>query len=166
MSKQIVFCILPEDTEELTRKILELDLCIIADWNTDNQMLKLDKLTNNKKSVKLLVHNDLPLIKTTYLSNQNVYWIHPMENPVIEYRPSILNTNDNSLSVGRLHFSKKNIGDYDISKLNKTVNNLFGWFRKQYKNNKFNDYYIGKTVIQFYKNNKLLLAGLKNMDNV
>lgn len=164
MSKQINFFIFTHELTDFESEISKLDFEIIYAKSQKKELSKPEKLSEIHRETLLFVLSEhKSLIEQTWLDQQKVFWINPMQNPAIEFRPAIFNEAQNSLTPGRLHLSKKNIDPDIYEAIKESSNKIFIWFKNHYKKNKINDYYISDLVYEKYKIGAIQLqnAGVK-----
>jgi len=161
MGKQINFFMLPEDLVEIDAKVKELGLTIIADRMPTEEIIVLDSLINDYDDMYLLLEEDLKEVKSKYMTNQKIFWIHPMQVPAMEFSKSLYRPNLNFITLGRIYYDKEYRNsklDYETKNdlLTNNIDKLFKWFRGKFKQ-KIEGYPIGDYTYNFVKQNNFLL---------
>ncbi len=152
---------LDQDLAEVDAKVKELGLTIIADRMPTEQIIVLNSLINDVEDMYLLFAEDLKEVKSKYMTNQKVFWIHPMQVPAIEFTKSLYRHKLNFITLGRIYYESKYrnqelnfVAKNDL--LTNTVNIFLKWFRSKFKQ-KIEDYPIGDCTYNFVKQNNIML---------
>jgi len=141
-AKQINFYISPNDIEEINIYLQQNKLISIARQMSTNKLQK--QIPNSEGGFCYLLkaedENKLKISKLT----ENLFFIDETFSPVIEFWISNYNSNILELGRGRFYY---NIGYYENNKwIEKDINfcntakELFNWFRKNFKNQKIEEY--------------------------
>jgi len=162
-SSQINFFMMPEDVAELEQYIKEQGLVIVADRMPDSKPVILENLVvDSFLKTYITDTSNLSKLKIDYSDNQKVYYIMPIQSPVIEFRKPVYIPAENRMNKGRLYFAKTKLSEDERIVATdeitvKAAENLFKWFKKHYKNVKVNSWFTTeRTHLWATKNNVVL----------
>jgi len=162
-SSQINFFMMPEDVAELEQYIKEQGLVMVADRMPEKKPVILQKLaTDNFLTTYIANPSNLNKLKIEYSENQKVYYIMPIQSPVIEFQKPVYIPAENRMNKGRLYFAKTKLSEderiVDTDEITvKAAENIFKWFKKHYKNAKVNSWFTTeRTHLWATKNNVVL----------
>jgi hypothetical protein len=152
MGRQINFFMMPEDVAELDEQVREMGFLMVADKMPTSEILYLNSLNSKECHDKFLfLEQEKPVIHTKFIEEQNFYWIHPMENPVIEFSPCHLSEDGNTLIEGRFFYEIEYFNNKEqlltcSDEFLKKAEKLFRSYKKRFKKYRIKRYYIGDSA--------------------
>lgn len=154
---------MPEDVAELEAYIKQQGLIIIGYSNTENKPNILDSLVElTELKAFFILPEFIDHVKMRFVEKQNKYVIIDKSAPVIEYRKANYKKEEGLMRTGRLYFIKylfdKDNNQYlKDDKTCSVANELFKWYRKNFKNAKINNWHTTQKVAEAVENNSLNL---------
>jgi len=143
-SKQINFFLTEQELNRLLVYLVNNDWLICENKTPNSSLKRIDSFS--EKGLSFLVPKGMENnVVVKFIENQNYYTINTSQSCAIEFYPSKFDAETNTIRRGRLYyeFFTYNLTENDIRKPDeflKKADELFKWFKKQFKDAKLPDY--------------------------